>query len=168
MPAPTIQALRKRVVSDMGGGKVLGSIIRDSFFMYAANFAFVAGTENFNTAIAIQSDSHFICVMSMRDNSAEASSTIGGLVTLQGGGVIQLTDTGGGQRQLSNIPVPVSALFGLGREPYVWPFTHLFRANAAIGINLTGAGAATMANQTLRIVFAGFKIPTGALPQLGL
>lgn len=149
-------------------GRNLGSVVRDSFFQYPVNLTFDGtGLNNLTPTIPIQSDAHFLCIQTMMSNAA----TIGGANTpyidvLHGGALVQLTD-GGSQRLLSLIPVPANCLFGSAKEPYIWPFTHLFRANTFIGINATGSGA-VMANINLRLVFAGFKVAIGSFPELGL
>ena len=167
MPA-TAAAMRKRVVS-VGASQIqiprgLGQITRDSFFIYAQNFTFV-GNDNQQAAIAIQADAHFICVMTMYDTNIAAVGGFGAGVNAQFGGALVLI-TDGSQRNLSNIAVPVSTLFGTAQRPYVWPFTHLFRANAPITLSVTGIVAATA--QTIRLCFGGFKVPIGSLPELGL
>jgi hypothetical protein len=144
----------------------LSALNQDAVFFYAANVLFDGtGLNTVTTNIPIQSDAHFMCVQTMVDNSIEIGAS-GGTIALQGGAVVQLTD-GSAQRFLNNIPVAVSTLFGKAREPYVWPFTHVFRANGFIGITATGAAAA-MANATLRFVFAGIKVPIGSMPEIGL
>lgn len=154
-----------------GGPGVLGAIWRDSFFQYAStNFLFGgAGTDTFNATIQIQTDAHFLCVMSMYDNNLIVPGTgaltgVGFPVAVNGGALIQLTDVSA-QRQLQSAQVPINTLFGTAQRPYVWPFTHAFRAGGGIGINMTGAGA-TVANGTIRLVFAGFKVPVGLVPEL--
>jgi hypothetical protein len=149
-------------------GRNLGSVVRDSFFQYAANLTFDAtGVNNVTPTIPIQSDAHFLCVQTMMSNAAAiATAAIPFADVLHGGALVQLTD-GGSQRLLSLIPIPANCLFGSAQEPYIWPFTHLFRANTFIGVNATGSGA-VMANVNLRLVFAGFKVAIGSFPELGL
>jgi hypothetical protein len=158
-------------------GRNLGSVIRDSFFQYAINITFGAGgVDNQTPVIPIQSDAHFLCVQTMMSNQSAVGNPAATTATpyvdiLHGGAIVQLTD-GGSQRLLSLIPVPANCLFGSAKEPYIWPFTHLFRANTFIGVNATGsvAGAAGigMTNMNLRLIFAGFKVQIGAFPDLGL
>jgi len=151
----------------------LGDILFDSFFEYAINFVYTVGTEALTGTIPIQSDAHFMCVETMYDVALTAVpvfavANLGALPQLGSGGtLVQLTD-GGTQRALSNIQVPASTLFGSAQRPFVWPFTHIFKANSSIGILSTGVSAAAMALTTVRYVFAGFKIPLGSVPELGL
>jgi hypothetical protein len=157
-------------------GRNLGSVVRDSFFQYAVNITFGAtGLDNQTPVIPIQSDAHFLCVQTMMSNSAAVGGTATGASSpytevLHGGAIVQLTD-GGSQRLLSLIPIPANCLFGSAKEPYIWPFTHLFRANTFIGVSATGAitGAAPgMNGANFRLVFAGFKVAIGSFPELGL
>lgn len=158
-------------------GRNLGSVIRDSFFQYAVNITFGAGgVDNQTPVIPIQSDAHFLCVQTMMSNSAAVGGTATGASSpytevLHGGAIVQLTD-GGSQRLLSLIPIPANCLFGSAKNPYIWPFTHLFRANTFIGVSATGsvAGAVNigMNGANLRLVFAGFKVAIGSFPELGL
>jgi hypothetical protein len=136
--------------------RTMSRVLKNSFFEYGQNFTFVAN-ENQQATIAVQSDAHFICVMTMYDTSAGAGAS-GGTVLAAGGATVQLSDTAA-QRFLSSIAVPISALFGSAERPFVWPFTHLFRANGGINISITGT---TGAAQTVRLVFAGYKIPVGS------
>ena len=143
-------------------GLALGNILRDDTFWYttAAPIVFATGLENFQLVIPIQSDAHFVCASTMYTNSVEignvtATTAVSQLRVLNGGATIQLTD-GGSQRFLSSANVPVNSIFGDARLPYIWPLTHLFRANSSINISITGTFGAAM---TIRLIFAGFKIP---------
>jgi hypothetical protein len=153
-------------------GGSLGQITRDAFFQYTQVFGtapnlFTVGTETFNITLPIQSDAHFICVMTQYDNSLQINTNAQQLPNLLGGGaVVLLTDTSA-QRQLASAQVPINSLFGTAQRPYVWPFTHLFRANGGIGIQITGTAVAG-AGQVIRLTFSGFKIPIGSVPELGL
>ena len=141
----------------------LGDVTRDIFFQYSVTITFgIAGTENFTPVIPIQNDADFICVQTMNSNSAEigvAAANVGFsyINVLHGGALVQFID-GSSQRFLQNIQVPLNSVAGSAREPYIWPFTHKFRANGFIGLNVTGIGAAMIA-ANLRITFGGFKVP---------
>jgi hypothetical protein len=158
-------------------GRNLGSVIRDSFFQYVTNLTFDGtGVNNLTPVIPIQSDAHFLCVQTMMSNSSAvglAAAAVGFpyVDILHGGALVQLTD-GASQRLLSLIAVPANCLFGSAKEPYIWPFTHLFRANTFIGVNatgsVTGVAGVGMNGASLRLVFAGFKVALGSFPELGL
>lgn len=149
--------------------KRLGDVFLDSFFQYAVNFTFTVGTETLTGTIPIQSDANFLCVHTMYDTGTTAT----GLAAapnppslLFGGLLVTLTD-GATQRQLSSIPVPASALFGSAQRPYMWPLTHLFRANTPITVQVVGSAIAN-AGLTFRLVFGGFKVPVGSVPGTNL
>jgi len=182
MPLPTdAQRMRNSPLASKAADRMirrkLGDILFDSMFQYAINFAYVTGVEALTGTIAIQSDAHFLCVESVYDLALTAVPAIGatnlgpGMSAASqaglGGTLVQITD-GGTQRAMSNILLPASALFGTGQRPFVWPFTHLFKANTSIGVASTGVSAALMALTTVRYVFCGFKIPLGSVPELGL
>jgi hypothetical protein len=152
----------------------LGSVVRDVFFSYATGpLTFAVGNENQQPTIVIQQDAHFVCCSSCYTNTAEvgnntATTAVPFVRVQNGGALVQLTD-GGNTRFMSNVQVPLTSLFGSGELPHIWEFTHLFRANTTIGINITGMNnAAPFAGQVIRLTFHGFKIPVGSLPALGL
>jgi hypothetical protein len=143
----------------------LGNITRDAFFQYSQRFVFV-GNETQQATIQIQADAHFICIDSTYDTNIAAAGGFGaGVASAFGGSLVQLTDVSS-QRLLSNNPLPASTLFGTAQRPFVWPFSHLFRANGGITLNVTGITAVTA--QTMHFVFSGFKVPIGSVPELGL
>lgn len=141
----------------------LGDVTRDIFFQYSVTVTFsAAGTDTFTPVIQIQNDADFICVQTMYSNSAEIGNAVATTATpflrvLHGGALVQFTD-GSTQRFLQNIQVPLSSVAGNAWEPYIWPFTHKFRAGGFIGLNITGVGA-VMNSANLRITFGGFKVP---------
>jgi hypothetical protein len=138
----------------------LSGVLKNSFFQYAATFVF-AGNEVLNQTIQIQSDAHFIIVTTQYDTNIAANGGFPVGVGAQfGGSLVLLTDTSG-QRFLGSQAIPASTLFGTAQRPYVWPFTHLFRANGGIQIQATGIVAALP--QTVRYVFSGYKIPVGSV-----
>ena len=149
LPVPGMNAPR--------GG--LSDIYRNSFFQYSILFTLTA-SQTLQLTIPIQADADFFCVMSMYDTSllggAGATSNLATGIA-NGGSLVQIIDTSA-QRYLQNIPVPASSLFGNAQRPYVWPFTHTFRANGAIGVNAQDTSGA---GQTVRYTFAGYKIPLG-------
>jgi hypothetical protein len=141
----------------------LGNITRNVFFQYVQNFTFV-GVETQQATIQIQADAHFLCMMTAYDTSLAAAGGFGaGTASQFGGTLVALTDASGG-RFLSTGPMPASTLFGTAQRPFVWPYTHMFRANGGITIQATGVIAAA---QTVRYVFSGFKLPIGDAPEVG-
>lgn len=146
--------------------KRLGDVFLDGFFQYVLNIGgaqFVTGLETLTGTIPIQSDANFLCVHTVYD----MGTTNAIFLTLPNGGLlVQLTD-GATQRALESAPVPASTLFGTAQRPYMWPLTHLFRANTPIGIQVTGTSALII-GFTFRLVFGGFKVPVGSVPGTNL
>ena len=135
----------------------LGDILYDSFFQYAVNITFGTGLDTITGTIPIQNDANFLAVHSMYETGL---ANAGVLLLVNGGMLVQLTD-GGSNRILSNIPVPATTLFGTAQRPYMWPMTHLFKANSLIGFQVTGLAAA-LAGITARFVIGGFKVPVAS------
>jgi hypothetical protein len=150
----------------------LGDVFIDSFFQYTITMggaAFASGLETLVGTIPIQTDADFICVHSMYTDSQiatglAAAPAVGAM--LNGGVLVKLTD-GATQRDLTNLiaGVPVTSLFGSAQRPYMWPLTHLFKANTPITFQITGQGVGppTVIGVTFRFVLGGFKIPANTL-----
>ena len=165
----TATMLRKRVSNALGDGPGpmgLGSVARDVFAQFVQNFTFV-GNETQQATIQIQTDAHFLCMMTMYDTNMPAVGGFGiGVNSQFGGTLVRLTDVSTGRQLQTGGFVPASTLFGTAQRPFVWPFTHIFRAGGGITIEATGIVAATA--QTARFTFAGFKFPIGSYPAMGL
>lgn len=128
--------------------------VRRDFFAYGINFTALASAAADQAAFQIQADSDFeLQKMTMFADIAaadeEEATRVLPLVT------IQIQDTGNG-RSLFAIPMPVSALFGDGRIPFILPTTKVFNANASVTVAVANYNAATTYN--LRFVFIGSKI----------
>ena len=145
----------------------LGDVFVDSMFQYSITMggaAFVTGLETLVGTIPIQTDADFLCVHSMYDDGGLATGLLGARkpVLANGGVLVKLTD-GATQRDLTNLVggVPVTALFGSAQRPYMWPLTHLFRANTPISFQITGQGIGppTVIGVTFRFVLGGIKLP---------
>ena len=128
--------------------------IRRDFYSYAINFASLAAGAANSAAIQIQADSQFeVQKFSFFADIAGAAQTestrVLPLMT------IQVTDTGTG-RQMFNTPVPIPALMGDGRIPFILPTTKVFSPSSAVQIDVANYSAATA--YLLRVVFIGAKI----------
>lgn len=160
MPLQTTAPLRRRMISVpvTGDGQAvevprgLGSIVRDAWFTYAENFLPLAASTVVTRTIQIQTDAHFLCVMTIATRQTAAGAAI---TRPDGGSTVKLSDASA-QRALSNVALPIAGLFGTAERPFVWPLTHLFRAGGGITIELTDL---TAANQDVRLEFSGFKVP---------
>lgn len=124
------------------------------FAAYAANFDSLAAGAAAEQTIQILADSHFeLQKLSFFADIAGAaqtdSSRVLPLVT------IQITDTGTGE-QLFNIPVPIPAIMGDGRIPFILPTTRVFDPSAAVIVSLVNYSAATA--YLTRVLLIGAKI----------
>lgn len=136
-----------------------GPTKRRDFFVYTVAFtggAVVLAGAAAQSAIQIQSDSDFeLTKFTMFADIALAAETeatrVLPLVTLQ------ITDTGTG-RQLFSSPVPIPAIMGDGRIPFILPVPKIFSANASVAIQVANFSAAT--DYGLRLCLIGAKIFT--------
>lgn len=129
---------------------------RRDFFVYDIDFAAIAPNGTANGQIQIQADADFELqqLTHFSDIAAAAqveSTRVLPLVTLQ------ITDTGTG-RQMFNAPVPIPALFGDGRIPFILPTTKMFSRNASVSFVLSNYDAAATYNVRLQLI--GAKIFT--------
>ena len=146
--------------------KRLGDVFIDSFFQYSITMGgagFVTGLETLVGTIPIQTDADFVCVHSMYETGVPTATNATRVTLLNGGVLVKLTD-GATQRDMTNLVggVPADCLFGSAERPYMWPLTHLFRANTPISFQITGQGA-TVIGLSFRFVLGGFKVPAGTL-----
>lgn len=128
---------------------------RRDFFAYTIAFDPLAGQAT-QGAIQIQSDSDFeLSKFTMFATIAGAAQTeatrVLPLVT------VQITDTGTG-RQLFASPLPIPAIMGDGRIPFILPVPKVFSANASVAIAVANFSAAT--DYDLSICLIGAKIFT--------
>lgn len=133
-----------------------GPTKRRDFFAYSLTFTGLLSGTAAQGAIQIQSDSDFeLTKFTMFADIALAAETeatrVLPLVT------IQITDTGTG-RALFSSPMPVPAVFGDGRIPFILPVPKIFSANASVAIQVANFAAATDYN--LRVLLVGAKIFT--------
>lgn len=132
---------------------------RRDFFVYTLAFTgasiLAPGAAN-QGAIQIQADSDFeltkFTMFADIASAAETESTrVLPLVT------IQITDTGTG-RQLFSSPLPIPAIMGDGRIPFILPVPKIFSANASVAVAVANFSAAT--SYGLRLCLIGAKIFT--------
>lgn len=133
------------------------AVIAEDFFTYNTQFQALTAGATANNFIQIEADSDFLI-----QKLAYASFINGDPIELQTQDIplctVLIVDTGSG-RQIMNNPVPISALFGDGRLPYILPTPKLFTKNSRINVTLFNfSGATTYANIWLN--FEGKKIFT--------
>jgi hypothetical protein len=129
---------------------------RRDFFVYALRFLSLGAGGTLTSQFQIQADSDFelqklSCFADIAGAAQTESTRVLPLVTLQ------VTDTGTG-RQAFLEPVPIPAIFGDGRIPFILPVTKVFSKNASVAVTLANFSAATAYN--LRLAFIGAKIFT--------
>jgi hypothetical protein len=127
---------------------------RRDFFAYPILFSNLTAGNAAQGAIQIQSDSDFeLQKLTMFADIAQAAETeatrVLPLVT------VQITDSGTGRKMFS-APVPVPAIMGDGRIPFILPSPKVYSPNASITIDVANFAAATDYN--LRILLIGAKI----------
>lgn len=129
---------------------------RRDFFVYDIDFSSIAPSGQATGSIQIQNDSDFeLQKLTHFSDIALAAETedsrVLPLVTLQ------ITDSGTG-RQMFNTPVPIPALMGDGRIPFILPTTKLFSKNASVSFVLSNYSSGTTYNVRLQLI--GAKIFT--------
>ena len=129
---------------------------RRDFFAYTLTFASLLAGTAAQGAIQIQSDSDFeLSKFTMFADIAQAAQTeatrVLPLVT------IQITDTGTGRSLFSSL-LPIPAIMGDGRIPFILPVPKIFSANASVAVQVANFANATDYN--LRLLLIGAKIFT--------
>jgi hypothetical protein len=126
----------------------------EDFFVYEAQTLALAALTSIPVNIQVQADSDFkLLKLTQFSDIATAvqteSTRVVPLVTLQ------LTDTGSG-RALFSSPVPMGALFGDGRLPFILPIVRIFKARSNINLVFANYSAATTYN--IYIALIGTKL----------
>lgn len=118
-----------------------GKYVEDFFVYQVAVTNLVAGA-SLPVNVNIQADSDFKLVKLTQFSNNHASITnqqestrVLPLVT------VQLVDTGSG-RNLFSAPVPIPALFGDGRIPFILPIIRIFKASATLTVTFTNYDSA--------------------------
>lgn len=130
---------------------------RRDFFVYDIDFLAIAAAGGTATGqIQIQADADFELqkLTHFSDVAAAAQTEATRVLPLV---TVQITDTGTG-RQMFNAPVPIPAMFGDGRIPFILPTTKVFSRNASVSFVLSNYSAATAYNVRLQLI--GAKIFT--------
>lgn len=129
-------------------------------FTYTAQFVAAAGANSLAAAavglanVQIDAGAPFLIVTQTYDaNSANAARTMATAVVPNV--TVLITDTGS-NRQLMDVAVTVSAIFGTGQFPYVLPEPKLMQANSQLQVQATNYDAA--AGYNLRLYFNGYKL----------
>lgn len=155
-PVPAGLALRSSGSQQPQASPPPGPTKRRDFFGYTLSFSALLAGSAAQGAIQIQADSDFeLSKFTMFADIAAAAETeatrVLPLVT------IQITDTGTG-RSLFSSPLPIPAIMGDGRIPFILPVPKIFSANASVAVQVANFAVATDYN--LRLCLIGAKIFT--------
>lgn len=131
-------------------------VIAEDFFSYAIQFQAITSGITLPGFIQIEADSDFLIqkfayFSNFNDQQVTVNTIDVPLVT------VLIVDTGSG-RQIMNTPIPLGALFGDGRLPYILPTPKLFTKNSRINVTIFNFGGEDY--EDLWIVFEGKKIFT--------
>lgn len=123
------------------------------FFSYQVDFVNIAPAAQQSNNFTVQAEADFLLSkMTMQaDLNGAAVTTSSNIIPLC---TLLIQDTGSG-RQLSNIPVPLSAFFGNGNLPFILPRQRVFLARSVVNLTLLNFSAATTYN--VRLSFIGEK-----------
>jgi len=132
------------------------SIMRQSkdFFTYNAVFSALANGASATQNILIEASSDFVWQKSeyFADIALAAQTDSTRVIPLV---TVLIVDSGSG-RQIMDVPVPISSLFGDGKYPYILPLPKVYSARSNIAITVQNFSAATTYN--LRLSLTGMKV----------
>lgn len=130
------------------------SIIATEFYSYSVTFSAIASGASPSLNINIQADSDFEVQKTtyFADIAAAIQTDSSRVIPLC---TVLITDQSSGA-QLSNIAVPVSALFGTGDLPFIMPTPKIFPARSSISVQVSNFSASTTYN--LRLLLSGRKL----------
>lgn len=124
------------------------------FFVYQIDVAALAAGANTSGSFVVDADSDFKLtkVAYMADLAGAAQTDSGRVVPLV---TVLIKDQGSG-RDLMSKPVPLPAVFGDGRLPFILPAPRIIRRKATVIATLANYSAATAYG--LRLSFIGVKL----------
>lgn len=150
------QTLQPAVAQPTNQNQGSGKIATD-FFVYDVVFNTVLFGTTQTGNIQIQADSDFeiqkLTAQVFQTLAADQSTTVVQALS------VLITDTGTG-RQLSDIAVPLSNLFGDARLPFILPNTKILSARSILAIQVTNYSSA-VSYARVQLSFVGRKIFRG-------
>ena len=124
------------------------------WFVYNADFLALAPAVVANQNIQIQADSDFKLIkLAMAADIAGAAQTESNMPMPNA--TLMILDTGSGRQLFSN-PIPLNAIFGSGRLPFILPVPRIFKARSNISLTVASFEAVNINN--IRLAFIGNKI----------
>lgn len=127
------------------------------FYIYSAVFGTFAPNATAVQNIQIQSDSDFEWIMTTAYGNLNGQTppfTDNVLLPIN----ISLVDSGS-SRQLFNAPIPLSAIAGNGKQPFLLPVSRIFKAYSNLQVTATSFDAANTYNN-VSLEFIGRKLFT--------
>lgn len=125
-----------------------------SYWVTGANNSIAAGAANQPGQVNIQADADFL-ILNQTYHANTANAAIAVSTAVYPNLLVTLTETGSGMA-LMNAGVPVPAIFGDGRQPFILPQPKLLLAKATLQVSITSFDAA--AGYNLFLAFNGVKL----------
>lgn len=123
------------------------------FFTYEVDFPLIAPAASQSASFTIQAEADFLL-----SKLTMTADIVGAAITDSSAPIplctLLIQDTGSG-RQLSNVPVPLSNMFGSGKLPFILPRQRVFLARSVVNLTLLNFSAATTYN--VKLSFVGEK-----------
>ncbi len=140
MPAPSVNVTARYVAQD--------------FFVYNTNHSAIAPNTTSSQVININADADFRVekLTFFADIGAAGQTESGIVIPLVS---VMIVDSGSG-RQLMNGAIPVPALFGNGRIPFVMKEPKIFAARTSVNVTVSNFDASNTYN--LKLAFIGTKL----------
>lgn len=130
--------------------KALWKRVKD-FFAFTVEWLPLAISESASKTFSTQGDSDFLILSGVR-----VVSTVNNLTeTTFPPMLVKIEDSGSG-RNMMDKAVHIENLFGSAKQPMVWPYPKLIRANSTVTVTLQNLSAASAFNA--RLSFLGFKV----------
>lgn len=156
------QNTANQMLLDMGRTEFGGNFNNMDFFWYRApsfviNSTIPAVTNN----IQIDASANFLWIATTYQASIVADGVVLGALVTEATNVIplvnlQIADTGSG-KFMSNLPIPLAAFAGDGKNPYRLVKPRIFGKNATIGLNWSPFVVAGT-NYRIDFVLHGYKV----------
>jgi hypothetical protein len=113
------------------------------------------GSSIFNILMDADSDFKLSKLTQMSDIAGAAQTESSAVIPLV---TMDIVDAGSGRKLFSN-PIPMGAIFGAGRLPFILPVPRIFTARSSISVTLANYSNATTYN--IRLAFIGAKLFAG-------
>lgn len=120
------------------------------FFVYSTGRVAVANGATVTSNINLQADADFE-VLKLTFSADIAGAAITNNSYPIPNATVLITDTGSG-RQVSNVAIPLEALLGIGKEPFILSAPRLFTARSTIAVTIVSFEAAVSYNLSINLI----------------